>query len=139
MSNMKNNLDKYLGDYLDLGYAIHEFELEPLKVIVKIKTITLEEQLALEADMKLVSLDEVPIYRMHQYQINYLSKTLLKFGTVEFSTCEEAKQFLIKRGTAIGDKIMAEQSELEKLFRGGLKEEDIENFTKPLSTVIEQN
>lgn len=139
MSISKDSLDKYLGDYLELGYAIHEFELKPFKVKVKIKTITVEEQRKLESEMKNVPTEEVAIYKMHAYQISYLSTVLLAFGDKIFKTPDEAKTFLLSKGTAISDKIMAEQAELEKLFREDLKEGDIENFSKPLSTGTEQN
>jgi len=135
VKQLKEQLDTLLSDYLEKGYAIYTFKPLPKKdVTASVRTISFQDQLEIEAIMKTVSENEIPLYRMHTYQIHFLSRTLLSFGKEEFATPEEAKKFLESKGIALLDTLLKRQSELEKVVREEVTVEDLENFTQAPTT-----
>jgi len=78
LEDMRIDLDKYLAEYLEKDFAIYSFDLIKDKgPKIKVRTISLERQMEVEAALKELSENEVQLYRMHTYQIKYLSQLLL--------------------------------------------------------------
>lgn len=140
LEKITEDIDKYLIEYLDKGYATYTFKLFNSKgPEVQVKTISLSEQLEVEEAIKTVDKENVPILHMHKYQLNYLSKVLLKFGNTNFSKPEDAYVFVTSKGPAIADKILQVQNTLEMAIRKELTPDEVKNFFQTPSTDIEPN
>lgn len=136
---MKNDLDSYLVDYLELGYATHKFPLLGTKggPTIVVRTISLEQQMQIESIMKQVSDSEILKFRLNTYNINYLSHVLVSYGDTTFASAPEALEFLVVKGPAILDKILKVQHTLEKVIQDCVTPEEIENFSVTPSTDTE--
>lgn len=134
------NLDKFLSDYLDQGYATFEFDLvEDSGPKIAIRTISLQDQMEVEANMKNISDDELGIYRLHSYQLMYLSKVVLSIGNHKFNNSDDCGVYLTQKGPALLDKILKVQHAFERFFKEKIDPEAIENFTQTPSIATEQS
>lgn len=137
---LRENIDQYLTDYLEKNYATFEFDLiEGRGPKVKIRTISVEQQMEVEDAMKDVDDKAIVNFKLHTYQVLILSKSLLSIGDKNFKTPEDALIYLKDKGSAFTDRLLNVQSEFEKFFKNQLNPEDIENFSQTPSTDTEQN
>lgn len=137
LEDVESNIDKYLEDYLVNGYAEYKFDLVQGKgPVVTIKTISLQDQLEIESDMKQLGDNEVAIYKMHMYQLKYLSKSLVSFADQKFNSSVEAAEFLSKKGLALLDKLLKIQTSFENTLKAQFNADNIENFSTTPSTDI---
>jgi len=138
LEEMKLDLDKYLQEYLTEGFATYEFDLLAGRgPKIKVRTISVSGQMAVESSMKDTSKEDIPLYRMHKYQLEFLSHVLLKVGNKEFKSPEEVMNYITEKGLAFADKVSKVQSTFEQLFRTELSSDDIENFSQTPSTGTE--
>ncbi len=135
LEDVELSIDKYLEDYLVQGYATYTFDLiKDRGPKVTIKTVSLQDQLDIESTMKTLGDNEVAIYKMHMYQLKYLSKTLVAFAGQKFEDSEKASEFLSTKGLAFLDKLLKIQTSFENTLKEQFNSESIENFTTTPST-----
>jgi hypothetical protein len=138
LEKMRLDLDKYLADYLEQDFAVYTFDLiEGKAPKIKVRTLSVQSQMAVEAHMKTLDKEEIPLFRMHTYQLHFLSYALLQVGDVVFSSHEETLAYLSNKGSAFIDKISKVQNTFEQLFRTELSSEDLENFSQTPSAGTE--
>ncbi len=140
MEKVYEEMDKHLENYLLNGYTTFSYDvIEGKGPKVVLKTISLTELLEVEASMKGVQDGEIAIYRMHVYQLEYLSKVLKQFGNASFAKSEDAKAFLKTKGIALLDQLLKVQQALEKSFKKEFTPEAVENFTTTPSIDTKQD
>lgn len=135
LEDVELSIDKYLEDYLVQGYAEYKFDLITGKgPTVVIKTVSLQDQLDVESEMKQLGDKEIPIYTMHMYQLKYLSRSLVSFADQKFNDSGEAAAFLSKKGLALLDKLLKIQTSFENTLKAQFNSDNIENFSTTPST-----
>ena len=140
LEQIKKDIDKHLENYLVEGYTSITFDLiENKGPKVTLRTISLEEQLEIEAEMKKFGDTEIVKYIIHWQQLEHLSRCVLTFGNLTFKNHEEAKIFLQSKGLALLDKLLKLQYALENAFKDMFNTDNIENFTTTPSTDTKQS
>ncbi len=135
---LKENLDKYLNDYLDLGYALYTFEIGNGKQVT-IKTLTVKEQMEAIGLLKAMGENETAAEKIRKHHLDKLSRVLKSYGDKSFETPEAAMEFILSAGSVVIDRIGKEWESLESFFKKHLSAEDVENFTSAPSTDTAQN
>ena len=113
------------------GYVERTITLFDKAVSVTFRTLSAEQQLQVEMDMK--GTEGTALYNLHQYSMKILAHALRSFcykkQITTFATAAEAEQFLGTKPGSLVDELIREQGKLEKsvntLIMG---EQTVENF-----------
>jgi hypothetical protein len=137
---MEKRIEEILEEVFNTGVATKTFDLIPDKLSVTVVTINSEDQLALEKAIPEETGGQW--YMIHKYSRNMLKYTVKKYGTKTFGTADAAEDFLKTLSGSILDRLIKEQSALEKELRTALGLENVEEhfFVKDeLETGSEQS
>ncbi len=113
-----------LDQIFETGVATTSVELIKGKLYAKVCTLCSEDQLLLEKAIP--TSDSGTWYALHKYSRDILKYALKSYGDKVFSTPEEAETVLKTLASAVLDKLVKEQSALEKELRQALNPEVVE-------------
>ncbi len=107
-----------LDQIFETGVVVREIELIKDKLYAKVSTLCSEDQLLLEKAIP--TSDSGTWYALHKYSRDLLKYTLKSYGKETFETPERAEIVLKTLASALLDRLVKEQSALEKELRQAL-------------------
>lgn len=105
-----------MDQLIDVGYATRTVGLVNNTILVTFHTLTAEQQMLVEAQMKDVT--GTALHGLHTYSVKLLAQSLISFSykgkTTTFESAEEAENFVRSKPTSLVDSLVDEQAKLEK-------------------------
>jgi hypothetical protein len=105
-----------LDQLIETGYATRTVGILNNAVQVTFHTLTAEQQMLVEAQMKDVT--GTPLHGLHTYSVKLLAQSLVDFSykgvAIKFLSADEAETFVRSKPTTLVDLLVTEQSKLEK-------------------------
>jgi hypothetical protein len=128
---------KMLDELIVKGYTEKETTILDGNVIVVFRSLTTEDQLSVEREMK--SIEGTPLFTVHSFSVKILSYVLrsYKAGSLVFTNknAAETEAFIKTRATVVTDALVTAHSEFEKELKEMTSVEVIkENFTQTPSS-----
>lgn len=107
-------MSKILEQIFDKGYAIKDVKLAKGKFKAKVKNLSAEEQLGIEAKLSSYN-DKSSAFVLHQYSIHILEQTVLSLNGDDYKPGSAAlAKVLGKLPTPIVDALIQAQNKFEK-------------------------
>ena len=122
-----------LDQLMTKGFAEETVTLLDGTLMVTLRTLPTESQLAVESSMK--DVEGTPLFAVHTYSLRLLSYSIMsvtyKGKTYTFKTPADAESFIRSKPAILVDTLIAEHGKIEKAVTELIKGPDtVENFSK---------
>ena len=115
-----------LEQIFENGYAVKEVKLAKGKIRAKVKNLSAEEQLSVEAQVSDLN-GKSSAYVLHQYSLKILQKTLIEFNGKIFKDESAVLKTINGLPTAVVDGLITEQNLFEKTIAKAINPKKVDD------------